>query len=90
MNRNIGGNRRYDFPFPVDGPPLLPVPGYPPNKTAATLGDGPSSYPEDSPLVPGWEPWVDRDVARYIRPGEDTVLSGEYGRVYTCAQVEKK
>ena len=58
------------------------MPGYPPNKTAASLGDGPSSYPEDSPLVPGWEPWVDRDVARYIRPGEDTVLSGEYGRVY--------
>ncbi len=65
------------------------MPGYPPNKTAATPGDGPSSYPEDSPLVPGWEPWVDRDVARYIRPGEDTVLSGEYGRVYIMYSVKE-
>ena len=29
------------------------------------------------PVVRGWEPDKSRDVRRYIRPNEDTVLSGQ-------------
>ena len=31
------------------------------------------------PVVPGWPPGRDRDVAKYIRPEENTVITGERG-----------
>ncbi len=52
---------------------LTPVPNYP---FAVDFNPNGHNTSEKGPFLRGWETWVDRNVSRYIRPEQDTVLTG--------------